>query len=786
MKVKKFSKIAFLSLMTAMLMLMMSYITAGASDEVSEDAPAPLDIAYCNLSFENEVHLMYAISSADENVKLLLWEEAQTEYIKGTETAVLSPLTEKMTIDGEEYTIFKYTGLSAKQMTDNVYVRAYIDGSKEYGTAHKYSILQYVYNKLGKTGTASTNEAFKNMLTEMLEYGAATQAYQNYNTDALATDDFVQIKIEGGILPDGFSHGLYKVGSTLTITAPETDADGVKFVEWVNENGNAVADTATAEITVEKTNMTYSASYNAVTYSRGLELTLNDDGESYSVTGIGSCTDSDLRIPPTYEAKPITTINEKAFMDCSNIKSITITANITSIGMAAFACSSLENIYIYPQNSVYHVETNCLIETASKTLIAGCKNSIIPSDNSVTNIGMGAFAYCTGITSIELPDTIMSIGDYAFPSCDNLTNIEFSQNIESIGFAAFHTCINLVNIEIPDSVTSIGAAAFYNCRELESVNIGNGVKGIGAAAFAYCEKLRSVVIGNSVTEIGLNAFLYCANLTSIEIPSSVTSIDSSAFSDCYKLVEVFNNSSVDIPKKDVLNIYSQNNGSSKLHTVNDYIFYEDDEVIYLVDYIGDEKQLILPENYSGLDYSIYQYAFYKFYEITDISIPASVMNIGYKAFLYCRDLNGITVDENNTVYHSKGDCLIETLTGTLIAGSNNSIIPSDGSVTSIDNYAFATREGLVNIVIPDSVTKIGDYAFQGCKALVNVTISNSVTSLGQNIFHSCPEIKNITFTGTTSEWLSIYNESYWYYVDSLTVYCSDGTVSKDGTVIPIS
>ena len=84
--------------------------------------------------------------------------------------------------------------------------------------------------------------------------------------------------------------------------------------------------------------------------------------------------------------------------------------------------------------------------------------------------------------------------------------------------------------------------------------------------------------------------------------------------------------------------------------------------------------------------------------------------------------------------------MIETESGTLLCGTKNSVIPTDGSVTRIEWVAFAGCVDLVSIVIPDSVTSIGYGAFEGCTNLTSVVIGNSVTSIGDHAFDYCKRI----------------------------------------------
>ena len=88
-----------------------------------------------------------------------------------------------------------------------------------------------------------------------------------------------------------------------------------------------------------------------------------------------------------------------------------------------------------------------------------------------TTIGNGAFANCTSLTSITIPNSVTTIGTEVFRGCISLTNVTIPNSVTFIDGGVFYNCIGLTSVTIGNSVTSIGIQLFNGCRILESVTI---------------------------------------------------------------------------------------------------------------------------------------------------------------------------------------------------------------------------------------------------------------------------------------------------------------------------
>ena len=168
---KKFLLIA----LTVVLLVSTVGIVAYASGE-DVNAEPYMNFSACSVIFGNTTYLRYRVVadnvSSINNVRLLVWKDAQEEYVFGTEDYCISPAGSYTHSSGAKYPQFYFENIATKQMSEDFYaVLYYEENGQEYYSPRvlKYSILQYAYNKLGYTGTASTDQSFIDLLNLLLE-----------------------------------------------------------------------------------------------------------------------------------------------------------------------------------------------------------------------------------------------------------------------------------------------------------------------------------------------------------------------------------------------------------------------------------------------------------------------------------------------------------------------------------------------------------------------------------------------------------------------------------------
>ncbi len=420
------------------------------------------------------------------------------------------------------------------------------------------------------------------------------------------------------------------------------------------------------------------------------------------LTYIGDCAFVESPIKSFDLPEGLKTLGASAFLK-AKITKVSIPASTVFVSDAPYLdCGLIESVEVAEGNPFYTAKGNCLIDSRTKNLIQGCKNSVIPADESVTSIGEYAFSGAD-MKSLKIPANIIEIGMYSFEGCplesievaadnpvyraagncliereggillrgSNKSVIPTDGSISEISENAFSDCTSLKSLYIPASVDYIAYSAFAGCNGVESIEVAEGNENYLAEGNCLIERETSSLIfgcknsvipaGGKVKKIASCAFQDIVDLESVVIPEGVTFIDAAAFSGCTSL--------------------------------------------------------------------------------RHISIPASVTKIGNgmwtsNPFEACPAIESIEVAEGNEKYFVEGNCLIERESKTLIAGCKTSVIPADGSVTSIGGYAFCGCTLLESIVIPESIEEILWGAFDD-------------TSLGK-----------IYYGGTAEAWEMVGNELF--------------------------
>lgn len=326
----------------------------------------------------------------------------------------------------------------------------------------------------------------------------------------------------------------------------------------------------------------------------------------------------------------LTNIGKYAFIDCSNICSITIPNSVEYISDYAFRnCSSLTSVDIPDK-----------VTTIGRSTFDNCTSlTSVTIGNGVTSIGWFAFAFCPTLSSLKIGSSVQSIGKSAFADCYSLTSITIPNSVTSIGEHAFGWCFGLPSVTIPSSVTSIGKDIFYGCYFLEKNFVTNSshisLDNCGATIIDIEQSDGLCIKDNVVVRSRPWA-------TSAIIPASIESIKGVPFDNCYNLASI----TVEKGNK----IYdSRDNCNAIIETSNNSLVAgcKNTVIPNTVKSIGENAfehcinltSIDIPNSVTSID----SWAFFGCSGLISIRIPNSVTSVGYRSFVGCSALKTIYI-----------------------------------------------------------------------------------------------------------------------------------------------
>ena len=406
------------------------------------------------------------------------------------------------------------------------------------------------------------------------------------------------------------------------------------------------------------------------------EITFSNSLEYIGEYAFSECAFTSIEIPNAVEE-----IGKYAFWGCKELTTVSIqSATLGLIGRGAFGkCSKLTNISVTENNGVYTSVNGVLLANDNEllhTVPAGLSGTFtIPS--TVNTIAESAFAYCQKITDIVFPaHSYWQIDLKAFIGC-TMPGIELPEGLETLEFETFKDA-TINSITLPSTIQEINFTAFTNCAQLSSITCKATTPPTCYAA--------------------LEGFDYSSR--TLYVPASSLS--------AYKSTEpwsYFGNNILPIGGY----ITSGICGKDAEGNLADNLTWSFDQETGTLTIEGSGEMMDFgPDETPWLDFAK---------QITNVTLPDGLTNIGNRAFYDCSSLASINIPE---------------------------------SVTKINMMTFFHCSSLTSIVIPEGTESLWE-TFMGCESLSSVVIPASVTRLTYYTFGNCVSLKEITNYATTPQ-----------------------------------
>lgn len=337
---------------------------------------------------------------------------------------------------------------------------------------------------------------------------------------------------------------------------------------------------------------------------------------------------------------------------------------------------------------------------ASDELFDGSFYYELNADNTYTIIKCSA-TIIEKIPSIRNGTAITAIGDKAFAGCSEISHLELPDSITSIGASAFYGCTSLKKVTLPKKLTSLGDHAFFSCSALESIEIPETLTEVPDYSFALCDMLSEVTLPDTLTSLGEYAFYQCGRISSFRLPASLKNIGDNAMGSWFSLKDIDASANSAFVYEDDMLMDANKNSVYRAST----------------DISGDVS---IPDTVQDIKSG----AFSTCANITKLRIPSSVTNIGDEAFSYCSAIKDVDMAEG----------LKNIGMGAFMFDQNIETLSIPTTVDAIGENAFAYCMKLNRLILPEGVKNIGKDAFLVCDELKQVSIPKTVKTIGDDAF----------------------------------------------------
>ena len=481
--------------------------------------------------------------------------------------------------------------------------------------------------------------------------------------------------------------------------------------------------------------------------------------DNYALAGCGEL--GSITLPAQ-----LTTIGDKAFMDCKTIESINIPASVSSIGKGILSgCIGLSFITVTNGNTRYYsgMDNNVIICEAY-TVIAGCKNTVIPSSitkiddyafenlddvsivipNTVTEIGVSSFAGLSN-SVVTLPTTAVTIGDHAFADGDNSMIISSYQTpittVHADAFIYSSSSPTPKKLQVPagtkdEYLAATGWNVFGSDNIIEEQA---GVKTINVANAGTLSGLISAAEKYSITELKLTGEL---NGTDFRLIREMAGNDyqGNPTGGKLKILDISEANIVEGGEKYIdTDKVTSSTGTITVRGGDFFHFNTQNNVLGNSLFAGCDKleKVILPESLT----SIGDYVFWYCLNLKAFEVPKNVTSIGEDFIYGPHKITEISVEEGNTVFSMVGDKKGLMLGTKLLLGCSDTEIPA--STTIIGANAFAYCDGLTTVTVPANVTTIERDAFL-LSGLTSINLPGKLTTIEGSAFAGCSGLKSLT------------------------------------------